>query len=55
MDVERDANGNGAPKDTLESQHAPAASEDKEEVAGAMDVDSKVTQPENEGDDAVEY
>ncbi|KAF9078678.1 hypothetical protein BDP27DRAFT_1309999 [Rhodocollybia butyracea] len=55
MDVERDANGNGAPKDTLESQHAPTASEDKEEGAGAMDVDSKVTQPENEGDDAVEY
>lgn len=53
MDVDRD--GNGVPKDNLESQHAPAASDDKEEGAGAMDVDSKTAQPENEGDDAVEY
>jgi hypothetical protein len=54
-DVDMDAVKDVAAKEHSDSQPAPAATEEKEEGAGAMDVDSKPPQPENEGDDAVEY
>ncbi|KAF5366115.1 hypothetical protein D9757_010936 [Collybiopsis confluens] len=52
-DVDMETDKDGAPKHS-EIERAPAT-EKNEEAAGAMDVDPKPTQPENEGDDAVEY
>lgn len=46
MNVDRDGSGEGK---------SAVKNGDIVEADGAMDVDAKPTQPENEGDDAVEY